>query len=166
MHRPSSVFGLARSPLGGVEYRAFHAHGTPDEVAQAWVNAMSQAATKATAGANAVTVSPGQSAANALQKWVQALASPQVQQKWQTQVGAVTLASWQQAYINKGVPRMASGASNAQAKFTAAMTSLLRFIDAGVAQVKSMPSATYADRENRMLTFVRYMHTYQKPAGT
>lgn len=158
--------GLAIGPDGTLGVRTFYVHGTAEEVAQNWVNGLTNATQKMTAGVGRVTTSPGQSAAASLQKWVNALSNPAIQQKWATQVGAVSLVSWQNAMTEVGIPRVSQGAQAKQAKFAAAMVPLLRFIDQGVAQVKQLDNSTYAAREQRMLTFVRYMRTYQKPAGT
>jgi hypothetical protein len=134
----------------------------PAAAAQNWANAMQQAAQKATAGAQRVQESPGVRAANQAQKWLQRVqeAAP----KWQRRVGAVTLQEWRDAYINKGVPRIASGAQQALPAYQAALTPLLQYEANLWAQVDSMPSTTEADRENRMLAWVRGMRQYQAPS--
>ncbi len=131
----------------------------PNSAAQNWVNALQQAAQKATAGAQRVQVSPGQKAAEQAQKWITRVneSAP----KWQRKVGAVTLAEWQAAYINKGVPRIASGAQAAQPAYQQALGPLFQFMANLWQQVDAMPSTTEADRENRMLAWARGMRQYQ-----
>lgn len=131
----------------------------PNAAAQNWVNALQQASQKATAGAQRVQVSPGQRAAEQAQKYINRV--NEALPKWQRKVGAVTLQQWQAAYIQKGVPRIATGAQAAQADYQQALTPLFQFMQNLWQQVDSMPSATEADRENRMLAWARGMRQYQ-----
>jgi hypothetical protein len=131
----------------------------PGAAAQNWVNAMQQASQKATAGAQRVQVSPGQKAAEQAQKYINRV--NESLPKWQRKVAAVTLAAWQSAYIQKGVPRIATGAQAAQAEYQAALTPLFQFMSNLWQQVDAMPTTTEADRENKMLAWIRGMRQYQ-----
>lgn len=141
------------------------AHGTPAEVSQKWLTNLSNATAEMTAGVARVTVAPGQSAAAKKQKWVNALMDTNTQDKWARNVSSVTLQQWQAAMNNYGINRVSQGAQAKQAKFQAAVSSLLPFIDQLAATVRAMPDNTPADREQRMLAMVRGMRTYQRPSS-
>jgi len=120
---------------------------------------MQQASQKATAGAQRVQVSPGQKAADQAQKYINRV--NEALPKWQRKVAAVSLAQWQNAYITKGVPRIASGAQAAQQEYAGALAPLFQYMANLWQQVDSMPTTTEADRENKMLAWVRGMRQYQ-----
>jgi hypothetical protein len=54
---------------------------------------------------------------------------------WATNTAAVSLNSWQQDTINKGIPRVATGAQAATSKMASVMTSLLPAIAAAKASL-------------------------------
>ncbi len=120
---------------------------------------MQQASQKATAGAQRVSVAPGQKAAEQAQKYINRV--NESLPKWQRNVAAVSLAEWQSKYIQVGVPRIASGAQAAQPAYQAALTPLFQFMANLWQQVDGMPTTTEADRENKMLAWVRGMRGYQ-----
>lgn len=141
------------------------AHGSASDVSNKWLANLSNATAEMTAGVARVTVAPGQAAASKKQKWVNALMDTQTQDKWARNVSSVTLQQWQAAMNNYGINRVSQGAQAKQAKFQAAMASLLPFIDQLQATVRAMPDNTPADREQRMLAMVRGMRTYQRPSA-
>ena len=86
--------------------------------------------------------------------------------KWAARTASVTLPQWQDAMINKGIPRIASGAQAAQPKFQAFMSSLLPYIENGKAQLANTPRGNLQQNIARMTAWVNYMSNYQKPAGS
>ena len=85
----------------------------PDQLAQNWANNLGAATQRMQAGAQAVTTSPGQLAAAQQQVWLANTTAAAA--LWAQNVSAVTTQQWQQAYINKGLPRVGQGAQAAQA---------------------------------------------------
>lgn len=137
------------------------AHGTAQEVADKWATNMGNAQQSMTNGVNRVTEAPGQAAVAKLQKWVLALQSQEVQQKWARKTGAVSLQSWKDSMNNIGVQRAVQGATQKKAKMVTAMTTLLPYIDQVAATVRAMPDNTPGDREQRALAMIRGMRAYQ-----
>jgi hypothetical protein len=102
----------------------------PAAVAAKWAANLSAATQNIQSGVQAVTVAPGQAAARQADVWASNVA--QAKAKWASRTAAVSLSSWQAAMINKGLPRVAQGATAAQPKMQAAMQKLLPAIQASV----------------------------------
>lgn len=99
-------------------------------VAQKWAQAMQQSGAAFTAGVERVTVAPGMAAARQADTWANNTVAAKA--KFASKSAAVSLSAWQQAAINKGGPRLATGAQNAEPKFAAAMAKLLPYINTAV----------------------------------
>lgn len=127
----------------------------PNAVAQRWVTNLGGAVEKIRQGVQGVTTSPTQAAAAAGQLWQQRVQDPATLQKFQRGLQRVSLADWQNAMLNKGIPRIATGAANAKDKFTAFLTQFLPFVQNVAAQVHQMPKATLDDRINRAVAQIR-----------
>ncbi len=98
---------------------------TADQIAANWSSRLGASTEKMKAGISAVKIAPGQAAARQKAVWAQNVAS--AQDKWAAKVSSVPLNEWQDTMINKGLPRVASGAQAAQGKMTSFMTKLLPF---------------------------------------
>lgn len=129
------------------------------QAGQNWSAGMAQAGNKYTQGIQAVTQAPGQAAAANVNGYLQGVADNA--RKWQTKVAAVDLGTWQQAAINKGAPRLATGAQQAQPKYEAGLQRWWPVFTNIVAQVDAMPKATKADRINRMVQYATLAGQYQ-----
>jgi hypothetical protein len=77
-------------------------------------------------GAAAVTVSPGELAARRADAYLAGV--QQNVDKFKRNSSAVTVQDWRDAYLNKGIPRVASGATAAQSKFAAVMDDLIPYM--------------------------------------
>lgn len=141
-------------------------HGTAEEVSASWLSGIQGATAKMTAGVNRVTTAPGQAAVQSKARWQAAMSDPATADKWARNVGNVTLQQWQSAMTQYGINRVAQGAAAKQQKFAAAMGPLLNYIDSGVAKIKAMPNTTFEDRLLRSQAMQRWMHAYQRPAGS
>jgi hypothetical protein len=135
---------------------------TAEEAASKWASNLGASTQRIQAGVQAVTVAPGQAAARQKALWVQNVAASQ--NKWAANVAAVPLATWQDATVNKGIPRIASGATAAQPKMQSFMGRLLPYIGN---QVNSLPQRGDLEANiNRMNTFVRGMAKFKNtPSG-
>lgn len=136
---------------------------TATSATQRWVTNLSAATSQMTAGANAVTVAPGQAAAAAADKWLAKVTAAKA--KFQANVSAVSLQSWQNSYINIGIPRVAQGAQAKQAKFESFMNDFLPYLQSGVAQIDKMPNTTLQDGINRATAMITYNSKFKR-SGT
>lgn len=132
---------------------------SPQAAAQSWANNLGAAVNKYTAGVQAVTQAPGAAAAAAVDRWIAGVQAGQ--QAFVTNSNAVTLQAWQSAAVNKGAPRLASGATAAQTKVQTAFTSLFPYI---AQTVGSLPARGNLDQNiARSSAFQRAMAAYVKP---
>lgn len=79
---------------------------------------------------------------------------------WAARLRAVGKAGWIQAVLDKGVTNYQNGVQAAESKVADAFGPLLAFEANLQRTIQSMPSTTDADREARMLAWVRGMRSY------
>lgn len=134
---------------------------TADQIAQKWSSNLSAATAHIQAGVQAVQVAPGQAAARQKQVYVQNVQA--AADKWARNVASVTLNDWQTAMVNKGIPRIATGAQAAQPKFVNFMNQLLPYIQQGT---RTLPARGNLDANiARMTAWVRHMSQFKKTQG-
>lgn len=102
---------------------------SPQAVADRWASGLSGATQKIKDGINAVTESPTAKAARAIDRMVAGVQRAAAEGKTQDALNAVSLQSWKDSAINKGVARIASGAQQAKPQMAAFMTQFLPFVD-------------------------------------
>lgn len=125
----------------------------PGTLAATWAQRLGAAQDRMKAGAMAVTTSPGAAAAAASDRWLAAVSA--AAPRFKAAVASVTTADWQDAYINKGLPRVASGATAAQSKFA---TTLGKILQAEKSIVSSLPARGDVEQNiARSAAFIRGM---------
>lgn len=112
----------------------------PNQVAQKWVRNLGSAQQSMKDGVMGVTTAPTQLAAQKSAQYAQGVQDAVNSGKWQAGLRRVDLPAWQQAYITKGLPRVASGAQQAQGKMAAFQQQWLPAAAAISAQIAQMPS--------------------------
>lgn len=135
---------------------------SPQQVAQKFASNLGSATTSITNGVNAVTTAPTAAAAASVSKWQAKMAQPSTASKFVSGLQGVSLQQWQQAMINKGVPRIASGAQAAIPKMTAFYQEFLPFVANVQAKVKAMPNLTLTDSANRMIANMQGIAAFKK----
>lgn len=128
----------------------------PTAAAARWANNLSAATEKIREGVQAVQVAPGQAAARQRAVWLQNLTASA--DKWARNTAAVALPDWQSAMVNKGVPRIGTGAQASQQKFASFLSSFLPFVDAGVRALP--PRGNLQQNIARMVSMVQHNAQY------
>lgn len=119
-----------------------------------WLQGMQGASDRMKSGAMAVQTAPGVKAAQAADKWLAKVTAAKA--KYAANVGAVSLQSWQNSYVNIGIPRVAQGAQQKQDKVTSFMDQFLPYLQNGLATIDKMPSTTIEDGIARATAMIRY----------
>lgn len=134
---------------------------TPAAAATKWATNLGAATNAYTAGVQAVQTAPGASAAAAADRYVAGVQASL--QKFINRSQAVTLQAWQTAAVNKGAPRLASGATAAQSKVQNAYTNLFPYIAQAVG---ALPARGSLDQNiARSAAFQRAMAQYRIQGG-
>ena len=124
------------------------------DAASKWVSGMQAAGPAYSAGVNSVKVAPGQLAANKASLWAANVAAAQA--KFASKVASVTLQAWQSAAVEKGAPRLGTGATAAQGKFANFMNSFLPVL---TNVVNGLPTGgTYEQNKARALAYMDSLH--------
>lgn len=139
------------------------AHADPGTVAQHWAERLGGSTDKIRQGVQRVTQAPGAKAAASANLW---LARTQASvDKYRRNVGRVSLADWQQAMEQKGLARVASGASAAVPKMTQFLTEFLPYVDSGAQQVRSMPKGGIEQSIARAAAMIRHNANFRRGGG-
>lgn len=115
-----------------------------------WKRNTAAAGPSYTAGVMSVTEAPGAKAARAVDKYAAGVTRAVEDGTFAQNSAAVTLQSWQ-ASAADGAKRLAAGVQKGEGKMQQFMDQFLPFAQSVSDQVQSMPSATEADRDQRML---------------
>jgi hypothetical protein len=113
-------------------------------------------------GALNVKDAPGAKAAAAADKWLARVTASKG--KFIANSKAVSLADWQKAYIDTGLPRVSQGAQDKQGKYTSAMEAFFPYMDQGLAVIDRMPNNTIEDAVNRAAAMIRHNAKYVRGA--
>lgn len=122
-----------------------------------WGRRLQAAGPDITAGIDRVSVAPGQSAAQAADRYASGLMESIQNGTWETNVAKVSLQDWKTAMKTKGIGRLAAGVSQAQATKLQKITQSLAAVDASVAEIANMPQDSLEARIARSVAFQRAM---------
>ena len=140
---------------------------TADEYAEKWARRLSGATQDIKKGIEKVKTSPTAKAADkaelALRKIMEAFNNG----TWAAQLRKVSLESWRESAIGKGLDRIAKGVTDATPGQKVMAQKLLAAVDASVAEAEKTPRGSLEDNIGRMVTFVRGMagRSLRKPGS-
>lgn len=127
-----------------------------------WKTNMGGAGEKMKAGVQAVTVSPTQAAAQAVDKYLAGVQDAVTSGRLVAGLQSVSTTDWQNSMIQKGIPNMQNGVRNLDARAQAAMSDVLTYTQTVSDQIRSMPNATDNDAKNRMMKAFDLMKAYKR----
>lgn len=132
------------------------------DVVNKWANNLAAATTSIQQGVQQVTTSPTQLAAANPNAYLAGVQKAVASGKWQAALQKVSLADWQNAMIQKGVPRIASGAAAAKPKMAAFMTQFLPYLQQGVQNLQTMPRGTLDQNIQRAVAMMQWNAQFKK----
>lgn len=133
--------------------------GDASSITQKWKQRTGGATQQVIEGVKRTTEAPGQKAA--AQKAVY-LAQVQAKvDKWERNVGAVTLQSWQESTI-AGAARIGAGVEAKAPKFESFMREFIPHIERGQQNLKSMPRGDINANLARMVANARHMADFKR----
>ena len=132
---------------------------TPQQAAEKWAQRTASATTDWERGIDNVTQSPGQAAAAAQDKWAAGVAA--AKGKFAANSAAVPLADWKSRSKAKS-SRYSQGTEAAKPKMASFMQEFLPFQQGITDNVRSMPSITPEQREQRMLAQMRGTRNFKR----
>lgn len=135
---------------------------TPDEFVSNHATGLANATEKITKGVNAVTEAPGVKAAAAKDKMRAKLLAKIDDGTWEKNTRAVSVADWKSKMINKGIPAISTGVTEAADKIRNFASQLLPAVEKAQASIATMPSTTLDQNIARMTKYVREMATFKK----
>jgi hypothetical protein len=135
---------------------------TGPDAASKWSRNLGNATQDIRAGVQAVTQSPTEAAASEADLWQQRMQQDQTKARFIAGLRRVTLADWKAAMIDKGLARVAAGASAAVGKMGEFLTEFLPHVYAGAESVRKMPKLTLEDGIQRATAMIRHNATFTR----
>lgn len=133
----------------------------PADVAAKWSRNLAGAQASISAGVMAVTQNPAQKAAAQAQAYLQGVQQSVASGKYQRGLGRVTLQSWQEAMLKKGLPRIASGASQGQSKMQNFLDKWLPYQDQLKQKLANMPRGDLQSNIARAVAAIEHNANFQ-----
>jgi len=130
---------------------------TPEEFAKKWAKRLKAATSEMKDGVNRVTEAPSVAAIKAQEKMLANLIESIEDGTWAKRLGNVSLTDWQNAFIDKGIPRISKGVDGADGKMKDFGSWLNERIDSGQSKIDKMPDLTLDDSVARAETWIRHM---------
>ena len=136
----------------------------PGDVARKWSRNLGGSMEAVKAGVNAVTVSPAEKALAQIDAYLQGVTRAVADGKVQAGLRRVTLEDCKQAMLNKGVTRIASGASAAIPKMERFLSEFLPHVEAGQRKLEGMPRGDLAQNIQRAVMMMEHNAQFRRSA--
>lgn len=134
----------------------------PRTVAEKWARKLAGATEDIRVGIEAVTEAPSQKAIQKKEKMKQRIIQAIDSGKWERGLSKVTLEEWKDAFINKGLTRIGTGAEQGRRKMEDFMAQLIPYVENLKTQVNRMPDTTLDQRIQKMIAWVQGMAKFQR----
>lgn len=131
------------------------------DVANKWAQRLGAATDSIRQGVQGVTVNPAQKAAARADAYAAGVAQAVADGRYQRGLQKVSLASWQEAMITKGIPRVAAGANAGKQKMADFMQKWLPHQAALQSKLAAMPRGDLQTNIQRMIMAVEHNASFQ-----
>lgn len=131
---------------------------TPEQAADNWEGGLGRAQSKIEAGIDRVTVSPGQKASAAADKWLNSVT--QSRDKFARNSAAVTLEDWRAA-AKAGASAIAGAATRKKGKYAQKIAPVFTHLAAGLSRIDQMPTMSYEQRKAKAIALMDHMHGFR-----
>ena len=128
----------------------------PADVARKWAQRLGSASDSIRQGVNAVQTNPAERAAARQDAYIAGVQRAVSDGRYARGLRRVTLQSWQEAMLNKGLPRISSGATAAVPKMQAFLEKFLPHQEALKTKLASMPRGDLQQNIARMVMAVEH----------
>lgn len=132
------------------------------DVAAKWSKNLASSGDSIRQGVQNVTQAPTQKAAQNVNAYVNGVNQAAASGKWQRGLNRVSLQDWQNATLQKGLPRITSGATAGKSKMESFMTQFLPHVDQLQNVLASMPRGDIEQNKARMLAAVDHMAKFKR----
>ena len=133
--------------------------GNASSITEKWASRTAGATQQVIEGVARVTEAPGQKAARQKQAYLQNVQAKA--DKWERNVGAVTLQEWQSA-TSAGANRIAAGVAAKKGKMESFLREFIPHVERVQQQVNTMPRGSFEQNLNRMIENARGMAAFKR----
>jgi hypothetical protein len=126
------------------------------EIAKKWQRNLASATESIRAGVQAVTVSPTELAARRQDAYAAGVQRSVTSGRYAAGCRRVTTQDWQRSVIEKGLPRIAAGASASIPKMQAHMDEFLPFLEEGQRKLEAMPRGDLQQNIQRAVAMMEH----------
>ncbi len=130
---------------------------TAEQFAARWGAGLNGSIERIREGVEAVTEAPGKAAAAKGAKWQASISKVETREKWERNVGSISLEEWQSSMLNKGLNRIPDGVAQAQAKMETYGEKLIAHQNRLLAELDGMADITLEDSIRRATHWIRGM---------
>jgi len=131
------------------------------EIVSRWERGMATAAEKYKKGIQNTTVNPMERAAASADRYAAGVQRAVSEGRYQRGLARVSKDQWQQASIDKGAARLASGAAASRPKYTEFWTRFGPYLQNVKDRVRQMPRGTLEENLNRMMENARLLSQFR-----
>lgn len=129
---------------------------TPSQVAEKWARNLAGSAEQIRTAVGQVSVSPGEAAISQKQSYLDGVNRAFSDGTYERGLRSFTLQDWQRSMVEKGVPRIAGGATAAKPKVDSFMGQWLPLQDELSRRVAAMPKGSLQDAQARAAFAIQY----------
>ena len=132
---------------------------TAQQIAANWQRGLANSGEKIKAGVMGVTEAPSQRAIRAIDRQVAGVQRAAADGTTAAGLQRVSLSDWQNSFVTKGLPRIATGATAAQPKFADFMTKFMPAVEAAKASLP--PRGDLEQNLQRATSMARALHNFK-----